>query len=91
MCSRSLRRVGGSSVTKVDVRIVTATNRDLMSLVKEGRFRADLFYRLNVVPLVLPALRERASDVPLLARHFLAAANRRAGTVELLGRPSIAG
>jgi DNA-binding NtrC family response regulator len=67
-----VRRVGGSSVTKVDVRIVTATNRDLMALVREGRFREDLYYRLAVVKVRVPPLRERREDIPALCDHFLA-------------------
>ena len=63
--------VGGASPIRADVRIVAATNRDLTRLVVDGQFREDLFYRLNVVPMTLPALRERRQDVPLLARHFL--------------------
>ena len=63
--------VGGARTIKADVRIVAATNRDLDSLVQSGQFREDLFYRLNVVPVVLPALRERRQDIALLARHFL--------------------
>jgi transcriptional regulator with GAF, ATPase, and Fis domain len=66
-----IRRVGGKDVRKVDVRIITATNRDLPSLVKEGLFREDLFYRLNVIKIILPPLRERGEDIPLLAEHFL--------------------
>ncbi|MCW3837977.1 nitrogen regulation protein NR(I) [Sphingomonas canadensis] len=63
--------VGGARTIKADVRIVAATNKDLAALVQTGHFREDLFYRLNVVPVAVPALRERRQDVPLLARHFL--------------------
>ncbi|MBN1283734.1 MAG: sigma-54-dependent Fis family transcriptional regulator [Proteobacteria bacterium] len=68
---RSFVRVGGTDPIRVDVRIVTATNRDLSKEVAEGRFREDLFYRLNVVPIHMPPLRERQEDIPLLAKHFL--------------------
>ena len=64
-------RVGGREVQTADVRIVAATHQDLRSLINEGRFREDLFYRLNVVPIRLPPLRERLEDVPDLARAFL--------------------
>ncbi|MDR0239386.1 MAG: sigma-54 dependent transcriptional regulator [Deltaproteobacteria bacterium] len=69
---KEIERVGGAGMKKVDVRIVAATNRDLENEVSQGRFREDLYYRLNVIPLHLPPLRERDSDVLLLAEHFLA-------------------
>jgi two-component system nitrogen regulation response regulator NtrX len=64
-------RVGGSETIKVDVRVIAATNKDLQKLVQDGEFREDLFFRLNVVPLVAPPLRQRKDDVPVLAEHFL--------------------
>ncbi len=68
---RSFERVGGVKTRKVDIRIITATNRDLHTMVDEGSFRPDLFYRLNVVPISIPPLRERKDDIPLQAKHFL--------------------
>jgi Nif-specific regulatory protein len=67
---RELERVGGTGTIKVDVRLITATNRNLEEAVKSGRFREDLYYRLNVVPLHIPPLRERKSDIVLLADYF---------------------
>lgn len=68
---RTFERVGGSATIQADIRLVAATNRDLLEMVTEGTFRADLYYRLEVFPLELPPLRKRLSDVPLLARHLL--------------------
>jgi nitrogen regulation protein NR(I) len=70
-------RVGGIKTIRVDVRLVAATNRDLKKLIAQGSFREDLFYRLNVVSIRLPALRERATDIPLLVEHFLTKFNER--------------
>jgi transcriptional regulator with GAF, ATPase, and Fis domain len=68
---REIQRLGSSESIKVNVRVVAATNLDLQQRVREGKFREDLFYRLNVVPIHLPPLRERAIDIPALARHFV--------------------
>jgi transcriptional regulator with GAF, ATPase, and Fis domain len=78
---REFERLGGTRTIRVDVRVIAATNRDLEAAMKSGAFREDLFYRLNVIALNLPPLRERREDVPLLASHFAAALSRR------LGRP----
>jgi len=69
---RSFERVGGNATIKVDIRIIAATNRDLFKMVKEGTFREDLYYRLNVFPILIPPLCERNSDIIILAEHFVA-------------------
>jgi two-component system response regulator PilR (NtrC family) len=76
---RRFRRVGGTDEIAANIRVIAATNRDLPRFVAEGKFREDLFYRLNVIPIQLPALRERAGDVPLIAEHFLARLTREMG------------
>ena len=74
---REIRPVGSSREKKVDVRVVVATNRDLQKMVEDGKFREDLWFRLNVVRLTLPPLRERRNDIPLLAHYFLNKYNER--------------
>lgn len=69
---RRFRRVGGLEELQADIRVIAATNQDLTKAVAEGRFREDLFYRINVIPIVLPPLRDRREDIPLIAEHFLA-------------------
>jgi Nif-specific regulatory protein len=89
---RKLERVGGTKTLSIDVRVITATNRNLEKAIGEGKFREDLYYRLNVVPLFLPPLRQRKEDVPLLLNFFLAKYNREnqtryrlhPGTMEIL-------
>ncbi|HEV8374717.1 MAG TPA: sigma-54 dependent transcriptional regulator [Candidatus Polarisedimenticolia bacterium] len=84
---KEIRRVGGNGSVLIDVRIVAATNRDLTQRMKAGKFREDLYYRLNVFPIFLPALRERATDIPSLAEHFLARLGREAGKPALRVAP----
>ena len=79
-----IRRVGDNASIPVDVRVVAATNQDLRQAIADKRFREDLFYRLNVVPLVSPPLRERREDIPLLAQHFVTSFNRRNQTQRTL-------
>ena len=78
---REFERVGGSTSIRVDVRVVAATNRDLEASIDAGTFRSDLFYRLNVFPIAVPALRERADDIPLLVEYFIDRYARKAGKV----------
>ena len=74
-----MEAVGGSTRIRVDARVVAATNKDLRVEIKTGRFREDLYFRLNVVPISVPPLRERREDIPLLADHFMAALAREYG------------
>ena len=77
-------RVGGTKLIKVDVRVLAASNKDLLQEIEKGTFREDLFYRLNVVPIVVPTLRDRREDIPLLVKHFTRAC-RRAGPEDQTG------
>jgi two-component system response regulator HydG len=88
--SSTFRRVGGTREIRVDVRIVAATNRDLRAMVNQGLFRQDLFYRLSTLTIAVPPLRERGSDLELLARHFVALLNERFGRRRTLGAEALA-
>ena len=74
-----MEAVGGSTRIRVDARVLAATNKDLTAEIRAGRFREDLYFRLNVVPIVVPSLRERSEDIPLLADHFMAILAREYG------------
>jgi two-component system response regulator AtoC len=87
---REVTPIGDAKARAIDVRIIAATNVDLEAMVADGRFRQDLYYRLEVLPVHLPALRERAADIVPLARHFLDAANRRLGTTVVLTEDALA-
>jgi len=86
---REYRRVGGNKLLSSDLRVVAATNRDLEQAVREGQFREDLFHRLNVVRVVLPPLRERPADIPILLDHFVARERQRSGRGELRFSPEV--
>src|SRR5262249_45254867 len=76
---RTFERVGSTHPIQVDVRVLTATHRNLEQLIREGRFREDLYYRLNVISIAVPPLRERREDIPELAQHFLRLCAQRCG------------
>ena len=85
-----MQRVGGENIIKVDVRVIAATNKDLAREVREGKFREDLYYRLRVFPITLPALRERPDDIPLLAQHFINRFSARTGRlISGIGREAL--
>ena len=79
LAEQEIDRLGGSKPVKVNVRFITATHRNLEDEIKEGKFREDLYYRLNIIPIVIPPLRDRKSDIPLLVQHFLKRCNENQG------------
>jgi DNA-binding NtrC family response regulator len=79
LAEQEIDRLGGSKPVKVNIRFITATHRNLEDEIKEGRFREDLYYRLNIIPIVIPPLRDRQSDIPLLVQHFLKKCNENQG------------
>jgi Nif-specific regulatory protein len=86
---RKFERVGGTKTLAADVRILAATHRDLEDAIAQGKFREDLYYRMNVVPIFLPPLRERLEDIPLLVDHFLYKYNRENGTNYRIDHPTL--
>ena len=86
---REIIPVGGTQPMKIDCRLVAATNADLEKEVAEGRFRADLFYRLNVIPIQLPPLRQRRDDIPLLVDHFLKRQLAQGGTPKAMSKEAL--
>ncbi|HEX2967409.1 MAG TPA: sigma 54-interacting transcriptional regulator, partial [Syntrophorhabdaceae bacterium] len=86
---KEIRRIGGKETTKLDVRIITATNKKLDEEIRQGRFRSDLFYRLNVIAFTIPPLRERITDIPLLIEHFLKKLDKVHGTTKQMGDNSL--
>jgi transcriptional regulator with GAF, ATPase, and Fis domain len=84
----SFERVGGQQQLRVDVRLIAATHRDLHAMVRDGRFREDLWYRINVFPVHLPALRDRPEDIPAMANHFAQRAAERLGLTQRLPTPA---
>ncbi|CUS88883.1 Sigma-54 interaction domain-containing protein, partial [Candidatus Kryptonium thompsonii] len=87
---KEIRAVGSDKPKKVDVRVIAATHKNLEKAVKEGTFREDLFYRLNVIPIYLPELRERVEDIPLLVEYFLKKYNEEAGRNVRISREALA-
>ncbi len=87
--SSVFRRVGGTAEVRVDVRVLAATNRDLQSMVRQGLFRDDLYYRLATISIEIPPLRDRAEDIALLARHFVTVLNERFGSSKILGAAAL--
>jgi two-component system NtrC family response regulator len=87
--SREIEKIGATTSTKVDVRIIAATHRNLATMVKQGSFREDLYYRILVVPIHLPPLRERSGDVPELVQHFLLKFREKHGRADLTLQPGL--
>lgn len=87
--SKELERLGGTDTIKVDVRIICATNRDLVQMVKEGKFRDDLYYRISVFPIMLPALRERSEDIIPLSKHFVNHFSAKMGKTPIVLSPEV--